>query len=358
MQLSDFSYNLPEELIAQNPVEPRDSARLLVYTRATKEIQHRTIRDLPSILPSHTLLVANNSKVRHSRLLATRADGREIEILILKHVGDSTYQCMVRGRNIQLGEDVTCILSSNASLGARIVGKDDHSAMQTYQIIFNAPQENLEAVFEQYGHVPLPPYITDSQAPDERYQTVFASELGSAAAPTAGLHFTAELLETLRNAGYEWEEVTLHVGMGTFLPLRDTHIESNILHTETTYISPETAETINSQKTAGHTILAVGTTSTRTLESHSNPEIISGELETNMFIYPGYEFKTVSALMTNFHLPQSSLLTLVSAFIGNSSEGTLTMSTEEMIAELQRIYAIAIEEKYRFFSFGDAMLIL
>jgi S-adenosylmethionine:tRNA ribosyltransferase-isomerase len=350
MNVSDFGFDLPDELIAQNPVVPRDSARLLVYDRTTGTIEHHQVRDVPHILPARTLFVANDSKVRHGRLHATRANGRDIEVLILEKQGRA-YTCLLRGRAIQIGERLRCAFGE-----ATVRERQDLPGMNAYLIEFDTP--DVETLLEEHGEVPLPPYIDRSTASASQYQTVYARELGSAAAPTAGLHFTPELLKRLSDEGHEWAQVTLHVGMGTFLPLRDNHLEANRLHREITYVPDETVAAVQKAQADNRRILAVGTTSTRTLESHSNPELAAGNSSTELFIYPGYRFKTVQALMTNFHLPNSSLLALVSAFIGNDVHGELTKSPEEMVAELRRVYAVAIEEQYRFFSFGDSMLIL
>ncbi|MCC2631845.1 MAG: S-adenosylmethionine:tRNA ribosyltransferase-isomerase [Patescibacteria group bacterium] len=364
MNISDFDFELPSTLIAQNPAEPRDSAKLLVYDRLSDSIEHSTVGNINAFLPDQTVLVANNSRVRKSRLFAVCAD-RDIEVLILEQIENASYRCLIRGRGLVAGDIMHFIRSkedfSPIPLHGRIEKKEPHESMTTFVISFwSETGKSLEELFLEYGNIPLPPYITESNAASERYQTVFSDQVGSAAAPTAGLHFTPELIESLKNAGHPWHEVTLHVGMGTFLPLRNDKITENKLHFEKTFVSEEVADSLHEARAAGKRIMAVGTTSTRTLESHSgSEEIKSGYLDTNLFIYPGYTFKTVNTLMTNFHLPHSSLLVLVAAFLGNHPEQKeVCMEQEEMIRRLQTIYRIAIEHNYRFYSFGDAMLIL
>lgn len=361
MTVSDFDFHLPKELIAQNPAEPRDSARLLVYDRLADTISHHQVRDLPTLLVGPTQLIANNTRVRHSRLFASY-NQHPIEVLVLEPISGNRYRCIIGGK-VRSGATLHFQTSKTDAKPLDLVGivvdEEPHEAMTTFVVSFETEQD-LETLFEQYGQVPLPPYITQSTARPEQYQTVFAGETGSAAAPTAGLHFTPELIEQLKQGGHSWEEVTLHVGMGTFLPLRKENITDNILHHEATFIDPTTAHHINQAKEKGLRRLAIGTTSTRTLEAHTiDNHVQPGWLSTNLFIYPGYSFKTVNALLTNFHLPKSSLLLLVAAFIGNHPEHNQVILTEtEMLKRLHRIYQEAINQQYRFFSFGDAMLIL
>jgi S-adenosylmethionine:tRNA ribosyltransferase-isomerase len=311
-----------------------------VYTRSNKSITHHQVKDLPSLLPPHTTLVANRSKVRKGRLQATRSNGKEIELLVLEPTGDGQFECMVRGKNLQPDE----VLKLHDGSKVTILHPHAEADFTTYIVDFSLTTLEAETKIQALGATPLPPYITESQAPDERYQTVFAKELGSAAAPTAGLHFTPELIAKLKQQGHTWEEITLHVGMGTFQPLKQEEVETNTLHHEHTFISEETAAKLT------HPILAVGTTSCRTLESHATPAGIQpGHLSTNLFIYPGYQFQTTDLLFTNFHLPKSSLLLLVAALISSDPQSALS--------ELHRIYEVAIADQYRFFSFGDAMLI-
>ena len=355
LTLQDFNFELPKELIAQQPVSPRDSARLLVYQRATDSIQHSQVKNLGDFLPQEALLVANNTKVRAARLHAT-IEEKEYEVVVLEHIDGSTYRCLVGGKGVKPGHKFHFI---GAPLLATVTEYEPNNSLSTYLLRFSDEGEQLEAIFEKYGQMPLPPYITNQHTNAEQYQTVYAQHLGSAAAPTAGLHFTPELIHTLKNQGIQWAEVTLHVGVGTFLPLRHNTIQENQLHTEHTHITPKTASLLTHQHQSHKSLIAIGTTSTRTLESHSLASGIQpGWLDTNLFIYPGYAFKSVQGLLTNFHLPQSSLLLLVSAFLGNNPTGKVVLTEAEMVARLHRIYAEAIREKYRFFSFGDAMLIL
>ncbi|MEI6477586.1 MAG: tRNA preQ1(34) S-adenosylmethionine ribosyltransferase-isomerase QueA [bacterium] len=362
MRLSDIDFSLPAELIAQNPVEPRDQARLLVFRREDSSISHATVANLPSLLAPQTLIVANNTRVRHCRLYASH-QSKTVEVLFLNAEGPDTYRCLLRGKGLQrrdllrfqVGKEET----TEIPLEAEIVGRDEQEAMTTFLLRLTS-ELPFEEVFARFGEVPLPPYITTSQARSDQYQTVFAGEIGSAAAPTAGLHFTPGLISRLEKAGHSWSEVTLNVGIGTFLPLRKEVVEENILHNEATYISPGTGAEIEAARSLGRPLLAVGTTSTRTLESRieTGNHITTGWSQTDMFIYPGYRFQAVDALLTNFHLPKSSLLLLVAAFLGNRPGKGVVDSESAMLAQLHTIYAEAIKERYRFFSFGDALLIL
>lgn len=298
MRLTDLNFTLPPELIAQNPAEPRDSARLLVYRRSDKSVTHATVRELPTFLPSRTLLVANNSRVRQARLNVRRANGRQAELLVLKPYG-AYYECMLRGKGVQAGEPLTL----DTGQVATVVAPHQEAGFTTYLVDFQA--SDVEELLEQVGTVLLPPYITQSEAPAARYQTIYADPLGSAAAPTAGLHFTPELLEWLRRAGNGWETVTLHVGMGTFQPLRHEQVLENRLHQEQTTVTPEAAARITAALQEQQTVLAVGTTACRTLESHANGgHLTPGTQNTELFIYPGYTFQATRALFTNFHLPK------------------------------------------------------
>ena len=359
MNLSEFNFDLPPELIAQKPVSPRDEARLLVYNRLNDTISHHQVKDLPQLLPTSTILVANNSKVRNSRLWAS-FEQKDIEILVLELTSGTTYRCLIGGKGLKVGSSLTIYTdktrTQSANLRAVITATEPNPSMTTFLLEFSGA-DDIEAAFAEFAETPLPPYITERSSQPEQYQTVYARELGSAAAPTAGLHFTPALLQNLQSAGHAWEEVTLHVGLGTFLPLREEKIESNHLHSEKTFITTETADTLNATE---RPIIPVGTTSTRTLESHMQAGTLqSGFLATDLFVYPGYTFQICNGLMTNFHLPHSSLLLLVSAMLGNHpSEKKLSMSPEEMVQKLHQIYATAIKERYRFYSFGDAMLII
>jgi S-adenosylmethionine:tRNA ribosyltransferase-isomerase len=361
MLLSDFDFQLPSELIAQQPVIPRHDARLMVYDRARDTVTHATVKDLPGLLPLGSLLVANNSKVRKARLYARYLD-TDIEVILLEHMGESTYRCLLGGKGLKAGSDMSFFSDSGRMkeipLAATVTHVEPKPAMTTFLLTF-AAAGNLEDLIERHGHVPLPPYIHAEDPKESHYQTVYAKELGSAAAPTAGLHFTESLLKSLKEAGHGWEEITLHVGLGTFLPLRSAEITQNVLHTERTYLSPEVKDCLNQAKEARTSIIAIGTTSTRTLESHFvDGSFAAGSSDTDIFIYPGYSFQAVDGLFTNFHLPKSSLLLMVAAFIGNRP-GTSHMASEvQMITKIQELYALAIKHRYRFYSFGDAMLIL
>jgi len=350
MRLADFDFPLPPELIAQEPVEPRDSARLLVFNRTNHSIEHHRVADLPSLLPPHTLLVRNNSKVRHGRLFTT--EGREI--LIVKKVGE-LYSAMIRGKQPKIGQ----IFSITESFTATVKEIEEGPGMTTVLLELHG-EEEPEILLQKHGKVPLPPYIHDSHAPADRYQTIYADPLGSAAAPTAGLHFTPQLFDRLTAAQHKLETVTLHVGLGTFLPLRNEDVTTNHLHGEETLITEKTAHVLTNTLQNSQPLLAVGTTSLRTLESHwNNGAIQPGTMQTELFLYPGKPIHTANVLFTNFHLPKSSLLLLVAAFLDmDANRNQQHQNPEKIVAILQSIYATAIAEKYRFFSFGDAMLIL
>ena len=339
MKKSDFSFDLPEELIAQTPMEQRDASRLLCLDKQTGAVEHRHFYDLPDLLREGDCLVLNNSRVLPARLIGIRPTGGAVELVLLRDLGGNRWECLSRpgrktkpGQRILFGEgELQAVVEETVSGGNRIVRFD-------YEGIF------LE-VLERLGRMPLPPYIRQELKDPERYQTVYSKELGSAAAPTAGLHFTKELLETVQNHGVLTEFVTLHVGLGTFRPVKEEEIEDHEMHSEYCIIPPETAEAVNRTRKNGGRIIAVGTTSCRTLESFAKED---GTLEassgwTNIFIYPGYRFKCIDALITNFHLPESTLIMLVSALAGREN--------------ILNAYRIAVSEKYRFFSFGDAMMI-
>lgn len=362
MQLSQFDYHLPEELVAQQPAEPRDSARLLVYDRATQAITHDTVANMGVHLPPSTLIVANNSRVRNSRLYG-RNSNRKVEALVLEKVAPATYRCLIGGK-AKAGDNLSFFSDNHGPepyLTGTVTAVEPNPAMTTFLISFEAKtgERDLEKVFEQFGTTPLPPYITETTAEDERYQTVYSKEVGSAAAPTAGLHFTPHLIESLKKAGHQWREATLHVGIGTFLPLRNEHIEANRLHTEASYIDSTLAADLTRARRSYAPIMTVGTTATRALEFHSQrEETKAGWQSTDIFIYPGYIFRASTILLTNFHLPKSSLLLLVAAFLGNDPEKrALALTEAEMIETLHQIYAEAIKQEYRFYSFGDALLI-
>ena len=344
MRLEAFNYSLPEELIAQSPAEPRDSARMLVLNRSNGQIQHCYVRDLPSVLPSQTLTVLNTSRVRPSRIPVLSTGGKQYEILLLSARNQFRYTCLVGGGRVRTGDQYTLLDGSKAIIIESIPGP----GMSTSAIQFTVDPLLL-------AEIPLPPYIQQYQGDRERYQTVYAEQSGSAAAPTAGLHLTKELIAQLQPIA----NVTLHVGLGTFLPLREAEITNNRLHSEQTNVTMEEAEKITQCIAANKPLLAVGTTSLRTLESRAVAGLLrAGEESTDLFIQPGYRFQTATSLLTNFHLPKSSLLVLLTAFLANSPDREIVRSSEQALEMFKKAYAEAIKERYRFFSFGDAMLVL
>ena len=339
MKTSDFWYNLPEELIAQTPLMQRDSSRLLVLNKESGEIAHRHFFDIIDYLQPGDCLVMNDSRVLPARLLGQRPTGGAVELLLLRDLGDKRWECLAKpGRKLREGQKV---IFGTGELTATIceVCEDGNRIVEFhYEGIF------LE-VLERLGKMPLPPYIKAELQDQERYQTVYSREVGSAAAPTAGLHFTQELLEKIRNKGVNTAFVTLHVGLGTFRPVKAENISEHHMHSELCMISKETADILNRTKAEGGRIICVGTTSCRTLESLVNDD---GSFEprskwTDIFIFPGYTFKAMDALITNFHLPESTLVMLVSAFAGRDY--------------VLSAYDEAVKQRYRFFSFGDAMFI-
>ena len=340
MKTHDFYYDLPEELIAQTPLEKRDTSRLMVLDRISGKVSHRHFYDILEYLQPGDCLVMNDSRVLPARLLGHRPTGGAVEVLLLRDLGDKKWECLCKpGRKMQVGSEV---LFGDGELSAIVTEvKDDGNRIVEfrYEGIF------LE-VLERLGKMPLPPYIKAELQDQERYQTVYSREVGSAAAPTAGLHFTNELLDKIRDKGVKTAFVTLHVGLGTFRPVKAEEITEHHMHSELCMLSKETAEILNQTKQEGGRIICVGTTSCRTLESLVNED---GSFEakskwTEIFIYPGYQFKAMQGLITNFHLPESTLVMLVSAFAGR----------ENVLAA----YNEAVGERYRFFSFGDAMCIL
>ena len=340
MKTHDFYYDLPEELIAQTPLEKRDTSRLMVLDRVSGKVSHRHFYDILEYLQPGDCLVMNDSRVLPARLLGHRPTGGAVEVLLLRDLGDKKWECLCKpGRKMQVGSEV---LFGDGELSAVVTEvRDDGNRIVEfrYQGIF------LE-VLERLGKMPLPPYIKAELHDQERYQTVYSREVGSAAAPTAGLHFTNELLDKIRDKGVKTAFVTLHVGLGTFRPVKAEQITEHHMHSELCMLSEETADILNRTKAEGGRIICVGTTSCRTLESLVNED---GSFEakskwTEIFIYPGYQFKAMQGLITNFHLPESTLVMLVSAFAGR----------ENVLAA----YNEAVGEKYRFFSFGDAMCIL
>ncbi len=339
MKTADFDFYLPEELIAQTPLERRDASRLLTLNRRTGETAHRHFYELPQLLRPGDCLVLNDSRVLPARLIGRRPTGGVCEVLLLNDHGGNRWECLVRpGRRLKPGARV---IFGEGELTADILEElPDGKRL----VLFHYTGIFLE-VLERLGRMPLPPYIKQELQDGERYQTVYSKVVGSAAAPTAGLHFTPELLDTIRAMGVKTCFVTLHVGLGTFRPVKAEEIEAHEMHSEFCMISKETAETINETKRAGGRVVCVGTTSCRTIESFAAEDGTMSERSgwTNIFIYPGYRFKVLDALITNFHLPQSTLIMLVSALAGR----------EHVLAAYQE----AVKERYRFFSFGDAMFI-
>ena len=346
MKVSEFNYNLPKELIAQHPVNKRDESRLMVLDKKTQKIEHKTFKSIIDYLNPGDCLVINNTKVIPARLYGVKESDNtnvnnpaEVEFLLLKRIEEDIWEVMVRpGKRLRKGAKVSF---GNGLLKAEILDLLENGNRKVkffYNGIFNE-------ILDKIGLMPLPPYITEKLKDKSRYQTVYAKYDGSAAAPTAGLHFTKELLEEIRKKGIQIANVTLHVGIGTFRPVKEETIEEHVMHTEHFYIKQEDVDKINKAKREGHNIIAVGTTSCRVLETvaDENGFLKETEADTSIFIYPGYKFKCIDKLITNFHLPESTLIMLVSALAGKDF--------------IMRSYEEAVKEKYRFFSFGDAMFI-
>lgn len=337
MLVTDFDYDLPQELIVQHPMEPRDHSRLLVVDKKTGEIEHKHFYDLVNYLKPGDVLVFNDTRVIPARLHGTKDTGAHVEVFLLTRRDATDWEVLVRpGKKLQVGakinfsDELSCEVIEHTDFGGRVV-------RFKYDGIF-------EEILDRLGETPLPPYITAPLEDKERYQTVYNRERGSAAAPTAGLHFTKELMQKIKEIGCEEVFVTLHVGLGTFRPVSEAKIEDHKMHKEFYTVSQEAADAVNKAKAEGRRIIAVGTTAVRTLEAAgTDGQLHAGSSWTNIFIYPGYKFRLVDDLVTNFHLPQSTLLMLVS-----------TLSTREIMLQT---YKKAVEEKYRFFSFGDAMFI-
>ncbi len=339
LKKSDFWYDLPEELIAQTPAEPRDSSRLLVYHRDTKEIEHRIFRDITDYLKAGDVLVVNRTRVLPARIYARTVNGGAVEVLLLKRLALDEWEVLVRpgrkcrpGTHLVVSEELALDVLSVTESGERIV-----------KFVYDG---TFEDILSRVGSMPLPPYIHEKLSDPERYQTVYSRENGSAAAPTAGLHFTPGLLEKIRGKGVEIAEVLLHVGLGTFRPVKEENVLDHKMHSEYYEVSEEAADIVNRAKREGRRVICVGTTSVRTVETVADKDgfLHACKGNTEIFIYPPYRFKCVDALITNFHLPESTLLMLVSALC----------SREEVL----HVYDVAVKERYRFFSFGDAMLIV
>ena len=346
MNVSDFNYDLPKELIAQHPLENRDESRLMVVNREKQRVEHKTFKDIINYLNPGDCLVINNTKVIPARLYGVKInetnehEPAQVEFLLLKQIEKDVWEVMVRpGKKLKTGVKVSF---GEGLLQAEILEMLENGNRKVkfyYKGIFNE-------ILDQIGLMPLPPYITERLKDRDRYQTVYAKNEGSAAAPTAGLHFTPELLEKIKEKGIVIANVTLHVGIGTFRPVKVEKIEEHEMHTEHFYIKQEEVDKINNAKKNGNKVIAVGTTSCRVLETvaDENGMLKETEGDTSIFIYPGYKFKCIDNLITNFHLPESTLIMLVSALAGKDS--------------IMKAYETAVEEKYRFFSFGDAMLIM
>ena len=339
MKVSEFNYELPEELIAQTPIEKRDESRLMILDKKTGELEHKTFKDIIDYLEPGDCLVRNNTRVMPARIYGKKETGAKIEFLLLKNLEGDIWETIVRpGNKLHIG---TKVIFGDGLLVAEVLEVMPGGTRKvkfSYNGIFNE-------ILDKIGLMPLPPYIHEELKDNERYQTVYAKYNGSAAAPTAGLHFTPELLRKIEEKGVKIANVTLHVGIGTFRPVKEETVEAHEMHSEHFYIKQEDAEKINQTKKQGKRVIAVGTTSCRVLETIADKDGLVKETEgdTQIFIYPGYEFKCLDSLITNFHLPQSTLLMLVSALAGREN--------------ILEAYKEAVKERYRFFSFGDAMFI-
>ena len=339
MKVTDFDYELPEELIAQTPMEKRDESRLMVLDRKEQTIEHKHFKDVIDYLEPGDVLVRNNTKVIPARLYGKKETGAKVEFLLLNNMEKDIWECIVRpGNKLHVGAKV---IFGDGILKAEVL---DTMPGGTRKVEFNY-EGIFNEILDKIGLMPLPPYIHESLKEKDRYQTVYAKYDGSAAAPTAGLHFTPELLKKIEEKGIDIANVTLHVGIGTFRPVKEDTVEAHQMHSEHFYIKEEDCEKINKAKKSGHRVIAVGTTSCRVLETiaDDNGYVKPTEGDTQIFIYPGYKFRCLDALITNFHLPQSTLVMLVSALAGKDY--------------IMKAYKEAVEQKYRFFSFGDAMLI-
>ena len=340
MKTSDFNYNLPQELIAQTPVEPRDSSRLLLLNRESGEIEHKHFYDILDYLNEGDLIVANDSRVLPARIFGIKKQtGARVEFLLLNQIENNRWETLCKpGKKAREGAE---FVFGDGIMKARIIEvKEDGNRVVEFE-----SEDNFYTALDKIGQMPLPPYITEELQDRERYQTVYSNEIGSAAAPTAGLHFTNELMDKIKAKGINIAYVTLHVGLGTFRPVKVDDVKNHKMHSEHYEIPKETSDLIKKTKENGKRVIAVGTTSCRTLESVASfyGEIKPCEGFTDIFIYPGYEFKVLDGLITNFHLPESTLIMLVSAFAGYDN--------------VMKAYETAVDEEYRFFSFGDAMFI-
>ncbi len=335
MKTAEFDYDLPPELIAQTPIEPRDAARLLHLDRSTGAIEHLHFYDLPNLLHPGDVLVANESRVIPARISAHKlGSGGSVEILLLRRLDDVTWQALLRTHRVRVGLRIEVRPDLNAEVIAALPGGER-------VLRFNQP---IDSLLPELGVMPLPPYIHAPLADPERYQTIYSQTLGSAAAPTAGLHFTPGLMTQLHERGIEILYVTLHVGLDTFKPVESENVEQHHIHTEFMQLTPEVAVRLRAVKASGQRVIAIGTTSVRVLETAGRHGLQAFTGDTDLFIYPGFQFRVVNGLITNFHLPRSSLLMLVSAFAGKEN--------------IDRAYAEAIARRYRFYSFGDATLML
>lgn len=341
MQTSDFFYELPQELIAQTPLEPRDSSRLMILNKSDGSIEHKIFRDIIDYLNPGDCLILNDTRVIPARIYGVKEEtGAVVEFLLLNQRENNVWECLCKpGKRAKIG---TKFVFGEGVVKCEVIDVTDDGNRIIY---FDCDSKEIYNILDKIGKMPLPPYITEELKDGERYQTVYSRELGSAAAPTAGLHFTNELLSRIKAKGVKIGYVTLHVGLGTFRPVKVEDVTKHKMHSEHYHISKETADLINETKKNGGRIISVGTTSTRTLESVAtkNGCICEDEDNTSIFIYPGYKFKCIDALITNFHLPESTLIMLVSALAGYDN--------------IMNAYNIAVNEKYRFFSFGDAMFI-
>lgn len=342
MKTSDFYYDLPQELIAQTPIEPRDESRLMVVDKNTGEVTHKIFKDLIDYLNPNDCLILNDTRVIPARIYGVKKEtGAVVEFLLLKQSENNVWECLCKpGKRAKIGTE---FVFGEGLVECEVIDITDDG---NRKIQFKCDSKEIYTILDKIGKMPLPPYITEELKNGERYQTVYSRELGSAAAPTAGLHFTQELLKKIEDKGISIGYVTLHVGLGTFRPVKVDDVTKHKMHTEHYHISKQTADLINDTKANGGRVISVGTTSTRTLESvaSKNGCICEDEDDTSIFIYPGYEFKCIDGLVTNFHLPESTLIMLISAFAGYDN--------------VMNAYKIAVDERYRFFSFGDACLFI